>query len=312
MTEQIARQAAQLWGFDPETVSLAARRENSVYRVDQGSGFALRLHRPGYRTSAELSSELKWMTALAEQGMNVPLAFPSKSGGLIETVEGVQVDVISWLPGQMLGKQGALEGVADRPSLAFQLGQLLAELHRLSDTWVPPADFVRPSWDQDGLVGDNPIWGRFWEHPHLSKDERNLFITARDRARSDMAGLVDQDYGLIHADAITENLMLHQGRLSLIDFDDGGWGFRDFELATFLFRQVEAEDYAELRAALLEGYAKRREVRLEALDLFLALRALTYPGWIIERINEPGGAERSERAIRQAVSLARAYLEGTK
>lgn len=310
MTEQIARQAAQLWGFHPETVSLAARRENSVYRVDEGCGFALRLHRPGYRTGAELSSELKWMTALAEQGMNVPLAFPSTSGALIETVEGVQVDVISWLPGQMLGKQGALDGVTDRPGLVFQLGQLLAELHRLSDKWTPPADFVRPSWDADGLVGENPIWGRFWDHPHLSKDERNLFIAARDQARMELAGLVEQDYGLIHADAITENLMLHEGHLSLIDFDDGGWGYRDFELATFLFRQVEAEDYVELRAALLEGYSMRRAVRPASLDLFLALRALTYPGWIIERIDEPGGAERSERAIRQAVPLARAYLEG--
>lgn len=312
MTEHIARQAAELWGFRPDAVRLAAQRENVVYHVEQGHGYALRLHRPGYRTGAELLSELKWMSALAEQGMNVPLAFPSARGALVEVVEGVQVDVISWLPGQMLGKQGALEGVTDRAGLVFQLGQLLAELHRHSDGWTPPADFVRPRWDLEGLVGEDPIWDRFWDHPHLSKSERSLFIAARDQARLDLAGLVEPDYGLIHADAITENLMLHEGRLSLIDFDDGGWGYRDFELATFLFRQVEAPDYAELRASMLEGYSTRRVAQPQSIDLFLALRALTYPGWIIERINEPGGAERSERAIRQAVPLARAYLEGTK
>lgn len=310
MTEHIARKAAALWGFDPETVRLAAQRENAVYRVDQGRGFALRLHRPGYRTGAELSSELQWMSALAEQGMSVPLAYPSRLGALIEIVEGVQVDVISWLPGRMLGKQGALDGVVDRTGLVFQLGQVLAELHRLSDAWTPPAGFTRPSWDLNGLVGDDPMWGRFWEHPHLTTEGRSLFLAARDRARQDLARLVDQDYGLIHADAITENLMLHKGRLSLIDFDDGGWGYRDFDLATFLFRQVGAPDYADLRAALLAGYAVRRAVEPATLDLFLALRALTYPGWIIGRINEPGGSERSQRAIRQAVPLARAYLEG--
>ena len=310
MTERIARQAALLWGFDPGNVSLAAQRENAVYRVDQGRGYALRLHRPGYRTGAELASELQWMSALAAQGMRVPQAYPSTSGALIERVEGVQVDVISWLPGSMLGKQGALDGVADRTGLVFQLGQVLAELHRISDAWTPPAGFTRPSWDMNGLVGDDPMWGRFWEHPHLTAQERALFIAARDRARQDLGDLAHQDYGLIHADAITENLILHEGRLSLIDFDDGGWGHRDFDLATFLFRQVGAPDYADLRAALLAGYALRRAVAPASLDLFLTLRALTYPGWIIARIDEPGGAERSERAIRQALPLARAYLEG--
>jgi cytochrome c oxidase assembly protein subunit 11 len=47
-----------------------------------------------------------------------------------------------------------------------------------------------------------------------------------------------------------------------------------------------------------------------ALDLFILLRALTYPGWIVPRLDEPGGAERSARAIAQAEPLARAYLAG--
>lgn len=303
----VAAAAAPLWGFDPGELRLAARRENTVYRVGD---HALRLHRLGYRSDPELRSELNWMQALAAGGLQVPAPVASCAGRLVETVSGLQVSVITWLPGRMLGAQGALEGVADRVGLVRQLGALLAQMHDLSDAWQPPPDFTRPRWDAAGLVGDAPLWGPFWDHPHLRPDQRALFLAARDAARAQLARLNAPDFGLIHADAITENLMLDAGRLSLIDFDDGGWGYRDFDLATFLFRQLAVPDYPALRAALLAGYAPRRRADPAALDLFILLRALTYPGWIVPRLDEPGGAERSARAIAQAEPLARAYLAG--
>ena len=121
--------------------------------------------------------------------------------------------------------------------------------------------------------------------------------------------LLSFDYGLIHADLLSENMLRDGDRVFLIDFDDGGWGFRDFELATFLLRFEEAPDYADLRAALIEGYAARRAVRADELDLFVLLRALTYPGWIADRLGEPGAQERSERAIATATRSAWRWLE---
>ncbi len=312
MTDARARSAARLWGFDPDGVTLAARRENAVYKVADPRGpFALRLHRAGYRSEAELLSELQWMAALAEGGMAVPRPVPLPDGRLATDVDGKLVDVLTWLPGQMLGAGGAMDGVADRPALAHRLGGVLAQLHDLSDAWTPPADFTRPAWDRAGLLGDAPLRGRFWEHPGLDPGERDLFEAARATATADLAAReAGLDYGLIHADAITENIMRDGDALYLIDFDDGGWGFRDFELATFLMRQLDAPDYADIRAALIEGYATRRKVDGAALDLFLVLRALTYPGWIIPRLHEAGGAERSARAIATALPLAERYLNG--
>jgi Ser/Thr protein kinase RdoA (MazF antagonist) len=137
-----------------------------------------------------------------------------------------------------------------------------------------------------------------------------MLLAARAQAEGHLAGIeAGLDYGLIHADALSENILIHAGTLSLIDFDDGGWGFRDFDLATFLMRFLGAPDYPMLRAALLEGYGARRVVDPGTLDLFILLRALTYPGWIIPRLHEPGGEERSARAIRTALPLAEAYLQ---
>ena len=308
--EALAQRAARLWGFGPDQIRLAARRENIVWRAEDARGaFALRLHRPGYRDAEQLLSELQWMDALAQGGLNVPRPVPSRAGALVEEVGDTLVDLLTWLPGAPIGSQGQL-AVADRVGLCRDLGALLARLHAISDAWTPPAGFSRPAWDRAGLLGDHPLWGPFWDNPGLSAAQRATLLAARAKADAHLAAIEPGlDAGLIHADALSENILIHDGALSLIDFDDGGWGFRDFDLATFLMRFLPASDYPALRAALLEGYATRRAVDPGTLDLFILLRALTYPGWIIPRLHEPGGAERSARAITTALPLAEAYLD---
>lgn len=309
----IAHAAAPLWGLDPSKVTLVAKRENEVWRAEGPDGaFALRLHRPGYRTEAELRSELDWMAMLAEGGLTVPRPIRSGNGRFVEMVEGTAVDLLSWMPGRMVGKQGALEGIADREGHMRRLGALLARLHDLSDAWTPPEGFTRPRWDRRGLLGAEPLWGPFWDNPDLTEPQRQTLTRLRERAHSDLAAREPAlDQGLIHADAITENVMVAGDELILIDFDDGGWGFRDFDLATVLMRQLDAPDYPALRAALLQGYAARRAVDPAVLDLLLLCRALTYLGWIIPRRSEPGGAERSARAVATALPLVDRYLEDT-
>jgi len=302
-------QAAARWRLDPARITLAAQRENAVWKAETDTGvFALRLHRVGYRTQAELESELDWMAMLARGDMAVPHPVLSITGKLVENVEGVAVDLLTWLPGRTVGSHGALKGVSDRPGHMRRLGALLAQLHDLSDAWTPPPGFTRPRWDRAGLIGPTPLWGPFWQNPQLTADQAALLKHVRDTANARLSGIEGRlDAGLIHADAITENVMIDGDRLSLIDFDDGGWGFRDFDLATVLMRQLPSPDYADLRAGLLAGYATRRTVDAETLDLFLVLRALTYLGWIIPRLDEPGGMDRSRRALATALPLAKAF-----
>ncbi|WP_322866734.1 phosphotransferase [Aquicoccus sp. G2-2] len=307
---ELAREAARLWGLGDAPIELAAQRENMVYRVVASEGdFALRFHRPGYRSEAELRSELEWTAMLAQGGLSVPAPKRSQSGRLIERAGECLVDLLTWLPGEGLGKAGEMRGVADRAGFCRQLGAAMARLHDLSDGWALPEEFTRPAWDRAGLLGEAPLWGRFWEHPHLSADDTALFLAARAAADAALARLEGHaDYGLIHADLLSENMLWDGARLSFIDFDDGGFGFRDFELATFLLRYEEVPDYETLRAALCEGYGARRVVEPGALDLFMLLRALTYPGWIAERLDEPGAEERSRRAVSVARRVARRWL----
>lgn len=302
--------ALSLWGLTGARYTLVAARENAVYKVETPTDvFALRLHRQEYRTNDELDSELHWMKAIGDGGLSVPSPILSKTGGVMHVVDGVQVDVLDWLSGDTLDAVLDRSNHKTRAALFQTLGQIMARFHDICDTWRPPTSFVRCAWDVDGMLGDTPVWDRFWDNPALSPQDRVLLKAFRQKARADLTDPTKAlDYGLIHADLVAVNVMVDGTDLHFIDFDDGGYGFRVFELATALFKHIDALDYADLKQALISGYASTRHIDLATLELFMALRATTYVGWNITRMGEDGGAARNARFIKTATRLAADFI----
>ncbi|SPF78879.1 Stress response kinase A [Aliiroseovarius pelagivivens] len=307
---QTVEKALDLWGMNGAKWRLIAARENRVFRADHGGkSFAFRLHRAGYRTNAELVSELEWMGAVADGGLHVPAPIRSTSGDYLHVVDDVQIDVLTWLSGAPIGKTGEPLQTADRDDLFFRLGREMARLHKLSDDWTPPNNFTRCHWDRKGLVGDSPLWGRFWENPTLTSEDRELFMRIRDHANAQLEEAeASLDFGLIHADLVRENVMADGDKLQFIDFDDAGFGFRIFDLATTLIKNMREPDYPQLRDALIKGYRSHRPIDTDMLDLFILLRALTYVGWITTRMDEDGSAIRNQRFVTTARELANETL----
>lgn len=306
----VIEQALHLWRMDGAHTELIAARENVVYKLNTSSGaVALRLHRQGYRSNAEIRSELEWMAAMAQGGIRVPGPVPSKSGDTLHVIDGIQVDVLSWLSGAPMDSIVAELTPTERAGLFNKLGQEMAKLHQVSDAWSASADFTRCVWDKAGLVGDSPLWDCFWDNPALSNDDRQLLNELRYKANRDLDIACDKlDFGLIHADLVSTNVMVSDGELSLIDFDDGGFGFRLFDIVTVLLKFSDQADYPALKTELINGYQQVRFIDLTAFDMFMALRAATYVGWNIKRINEEGGKIRNARFIETARRLAVAYL----
>lgn len=308
----LASAAAARWGLGQARLQFVAGRENRVYRLSDASGdYALRLRRPGYRQRNEIESELMWMAALERAGLLVPRPVPSMGGQLLEQVDGHHVDLLTWLHGQTLSDAPQGHPSPDVEPLFHALGRQLARLHTTSDAWVKPAGFSRVRWDAEGLVGEAPVWGRFWEHPGLSDGDRRLFEHVRAAAQRELQRLHDRlDFGLIHADLVRENVLLQGGRIGLLDFDDGGWGYRVFDLATTLLKFTGSPDYPVRRDALLRGYREVRPLDSATLDLFLALRATTYIGWVVPRLGEEGSRERSQRYVTTAREICQRWLSG--
>jgi Ser/Thr protein kinase RdoA (MazF antagonist) len=313
MTQDV-KEALALWGLEGAECRLVAQRENTVWRVEAGNEtLALRFHRPGYRTDAELRSELDWMAALAEGGLNVPKPIACRTGQLVCKIGNQNLSLLTWLSGAPIGAVGRLEPGLDPFVLCCHIGKAIAQMHDVTDAWRPTNDIARPDWRADGLLGDDPLWGRFWEHPDLTPAQRDLFLKARDAARDALDRLDSTlDQGLIHADLVAENVLCEQDIVSFIDFDDCAFGYRDFELATLLLKFHGRPYYQDMQRGLLQGYAGRRPVDPEHLRLMLLVRALSYPGWIMSRLDEPGGRKRSDRAIEAAIECAQDFLQEEK
>jgi len=310
---KIIEQALHLWAIEGSDYTLAAARENAVYRIQTDTRMvALRLHRQGYRTNHELQSELQWMAALSKSGIRVPDPVKSANGNYLHLVENIQVDVLDWLNGSTVSALLDELNLSERTNLFRNIGVEMAKLHEACDRWETPQDFSRWSWDRPGLLGAAPVWDRFWENPRLSNSERHLLETFREKADAHLAEIGNElDYGLIHADLVPDNMMVDGGNIQLLDFDDGGYGYRIFEIATALLKHRNTVAFEALSGALIDGYTSIRFINLEHLELFMALRATTYVGWNISRMKEDTNFKRNERFIKTAAELSQNYLMTT-
>ena len=278
-------------------------RENHVFEMMTPQGrAALRLHRAGYQSPDAIRSELWWCAELARAGLPVPAALPAKDGQLLVTLpDGRHASAIAWMEGEALG-EAAQTFTLPLPQVldAYQaLGQLLARVHRTTDNLTLPEGFTRPRWDLPGLVGEDPLWGRFWDHPSASPDQRATLIRARDALRERLAG----DIGLIHADVLRENVLVNGRSVSLIDFDDSGFGFRLHDLGTALVQTYQHPEQPQLREALMAGYGTTDEDMVKAFTL---ARALSSVGWTMPRLQLDDPIHKSHLA--RAMALAQDIL----
>lgn len=321
-----ARAIAQ---FDLEAVAstFVSASENTVYRIDadDGSRYALRVHRAGYHDLAELESENAWTAALSDAGIHTPRPVPTRDGRWYATVpfgddgETRHVGLTQWLDGEPMN---ALLRRRDPRLLATcgRLGELLARMHLHVDDFSPPPGFERHRLDAEGLIGDDPWWGPFWHVPEFSARERQAVLKFREDARHRLAayGAGPEVFNLIHADLVPTNVLVRpDGEIAAIDFDDAAFGYRLYDIAAPLARLSVAPDFEQLQEALLAGYRRRRPLadeELRLLPMFRLIRCLVTIGWYDTRLTGHLTADDGEAATREAlmaplVAQARALIE---
>jgi Ser/Thr protein kinase RdoA (MazF antagonist) len=312
--------------WDLEVLNLAPLkvRENAVFRIDMAGGgrAVLRVHRSGYHSDEELDSEFVWMRALEVAGIPVPRVIRSRNGRNFEVIaaragnDARQIDVFEWIDGRQLGSvesgvSGESAAVAEQYHM---IGAIAARMHNHTTGWRQPVGFRRHAWDAAGLVGEQPFWGRFWDLAALSPGQKGLLLRTRAKIAGELAayGTKPDRYGLIHADLVPENLLVDGRRVQVIDFDDAGFGWHLFELATSLYFITGDRIYETAREALIRGYRSERTMSDEALarlPLFLAARATTYLGWVHTRQGSETAQELTPFLVERACAVAEDYLE---
>lgn len=293
-----AHAALPAFAIEPDALELVAMSENVTFRVvdrRDGAAYVFRLHRPGYHTFDELVSERVWLRALVEAGIAVPEPVPARDGReyvpvtVPRTGERRYAGMIRWTEGRLLSEVlDETDDPAWRARCFERLGAITASMHNQSAAWQPPAGFVRHHLDIDGLMGDAPFWGPFWEHKALTSAERTLLIDTRDRVRAALArfGRDRQSYSLIHADMHPRNVLIDGERLTIIDFDDTAFGWHLYDIAVALIHQLDTPDYAVAEAAFARGYRRARALSdeaLAALPMFHLIRGMVQIGWFHQR-----------------------------
>lgn len=299
--ERVVRRALPQYHADTEgELTFVKYRENWVFRIDQASGsHAVRVHRLGYRTDAELREELDLITWLRHADVPVPVLrrtldaepfchVPDDDGDLY------QVDMLAWVDGgEPLGDIGAAftgEAVID-PEMFYRLGVLMAQLHTATTSLGSTRSSLRRPWDRDGLVGERPVWGDPLRAFADGDPDARVVARAMSTLFEQLThyGTATHRYGPIHADFTPENVLVGGGPMTIIDFDDSGDGYYLFDLATAAFFYLPHPNFDVVVDSLFLGYESVRPLtsddRMMWRPLLLA-RGLTYLGWATDRLGD--------------------------
>lgn len=293
-------------GLAGSQVRLLCLSENATYRIDTPSGqrYVLRIHRHGYHDRQEIASELLWLDALRDAGLEVPEAIAGVDGERLQEIAGIAPEprllvLFHWIDGREPDPQDSLNASFAR------LGAITARLHNQARRWQPPAGFRRKHWTHASMLGASAYWGRWQEAPWLDASAYGLIEECLAALAPRIADYDREPgrFGLIHADLRLTNLLVEGADTRVIDFDDCGFGWYFHDLAaalSFFEHRPEATDWI---AHWLDGYA--REGRIDTADLTVL------PSLILQRRLQLLAWVGSHRGTEQADSLGKPWVEDT-
>ena len=312
-----AQDALRVHGCHPGTsVELLNVSENATFLVSdpEAGPSVLRVHRLGYHTEQEIASELAWMDALrAEAGVRTPRVLPAADGCRVVTVpERGGADPLTvrhcvrfeFLPGTEPGSEPGGEATLTHRHFA-ELGEITARMHRHARKWSRPAWFTRFHWDYAAAFGPGARWGRWQDGIGVGPAERHVLARLDDalRARLKAFGQGPERYGLVHADTRLANLLVHDGSVSVIDFDDSGFSWYLYDLGTSVSFFEHSPEVPALVDSWLEGYRGAGQLSAEdqaEIWTFILFRRLLLVAWI-----------GSHRAVDIAAELGAGYTQGS-
>ena len=246
----IAKRSLALFGIVGPLKRIATGLDRS-YRVKTATGrvFALRVSSgiPIRRVSA-FAIEAEWIDALSgNRWFKVPQVQRTASGerlGQVEDSSGIMraSTLLSWLPGRRFYRIGNTQ--------ARTLGQMAGALHQHARAaLVPPADAIK-TWDASFMCGMGMKDGLH----NFASEAVQLVQSVHLRLQPIVTTLASQEIGLINADLGLHNVLWHQGRAALVDFNDAGIGPYAFCLGRLMARIRGHENGQILAKELLRGY----------------------------------------------------------
>lgn len=302
----LIRRALPVYGLAGDTaLTLLNRSENETWRAGD---LILRLHRQGYHTRPEIASELAWLTALQDlPGLNAVQPIPGAQG-IVTELDGRYLVAFAPIGGQ------ELQPGDDLARWFAPLGEITARLHLHARQWTQPRGFTRKRWDVETILGPQPHWGHWRQAQGLDRSGEALLARATDALaeRLHAYGTGPEAFGLIHADLRLANLMVDGDRLTAIDFDDCGFGWWAYDLASALSFIETDPRLPDLIARWVQGYTRIAPLRAEdraMIPSLIFLRRVLLTAWLSTRADSDTAEALGGPAYTQGtLQLAQQYL----
>lgn len=273
--DNILNKAANLYGTTPDKIGHVGGFDNIVYEYERdGEPFILRFTHSSHKTAALVKGEIDFLNYLADNDASVSRAVPSENGELVEviTLKNSYYSVVAFEKAK--GIPAYKIKITEQSSDFFQeLGQVIGKLHELAKEYNPR--FKRQEWHEDDFyyaetyVSSQPII------VEKSKTLMNYLLTLpKDR----------NSYGLIHADVNVSNICIHNGKITLFDFDDSRYSWFAHDIAVALFFMIMETDLQEkdqfahsFLRNFMKGYNKKNSLTpfwLKHIPVFLTLHVI--------------------------------------
>ena len=236
-----------------------------LFYVQAAEGrFSLRVYNDEVGEHA-VRSELAWLRHLRQAGdLIVPMPVAGQDGAVCQRADardglGPRWCVLSrWIEGDTVKR---LRHEADRALTNQQIkdiGKTLARFHRSAASFEAPAWFDRPQYGAERLQ-------KAISAPDAGEDHIEAARAMLRFARQ--TGTAHTVMGPVHADIADHNMLIHHGKVGLIDFMTLGWGYYWADLLKAMVQTVDPVGYS----AFLQGYTETRPTPDGFADLVRAL-----------------------------------------
>jgi Ser/Thr protein kinase RdoA (MazF antagonist) len=272
-----------LLGFGVGTVSeckFFSGGFNDTYRVKTADGqtYYLRAYRPKWRTLADIRYELDVLNHLKQKGFPAAQSLPYRDGQFFCAVpapEGTRyLALFTECPGPEISYEHEPETMAQR------YGEAVAQMHNALDDFSSP----HPRLHKDlAHFIDMPLRNVAPFLAHRPADWVYFQMFA-EKVRSKILALPasDLEQGFCHGDLQGYHAnVAPDGTLTFFDFDCGGYGYRAYDLAVFLWCCRLQDAVGTRWEPFLQAYRETRlvsDLDVQAVPLFVCCRYLWHMG----------------------------------
>lgn len=257
---KVALSAIQKYDLEWDNIQFIQLSDTITYKIETSTdnNYLLRIHSDRL-SREEIRSELLLLQALNKsKDLNVPEGMENCDGIYvleIETEIGYRrpyITMMRWIEGEKAAGEFT-------DSQAYNMGVLMSRLHEAAKDFNPPSDFVRPTWGVESFKREMAKLERYYER-FLSEEGWKLYQDAAEKVVSQLTTMhpSEHNYGLIHADLHTGNMVFEDNQPYPIDFGRCGYGYYLYDMAGTIL-----ELWPKHRWMLIQGYESIRKLETD-------------------------------------------------